>query len=65
MNRDFDPIPLSAAIVRQAFDDYQELRRNNIEERKTRDRGEYSMEELRVFFSSDWGRFLLMMTHNI
>jgi hypothetical protein len=46
-------------ILRRAFDDYAELKKENVTQKSMKDGGKYSLREIRKFLRSEWCQMLL------
>ena len=55
-------VRLAMAIIQKAYDDYDSLNKRGIDSQSTLHEGDYSKEEVREFFSSDFCKLLFSVT---
>ena len=59
MTADSQIVMVAEAIIKQAVDDFRDLRRRKAAEIRVSKTDTYSVEELERFFASDWCRLIL------
>lgn len=56
---DQDAVQIFGAIILQALDDYQSLRKKNKTSVSSKDCGSYGLKEIEDFFLGDWGEAII------